>query len=120
MSFTSTMFDDLILELGELATLRDEALRCPEIASSPAVADAVQALSEAVVAMTRAALRDGSAPEVALARIALTRAQRVFGPVSALLARVREAADRPAPYPGSTASPIQRRIERGDPPPWTR
>ena len=89
MSFTTTMFDDLILELGELATLRDDALRHPEIARKPAVEEAVQSLAEAVTAMTRAALVDGSAPEMALARIALSRAQRLFGPVNALLTDAR-------------------------------
>jgi hypothetical protein len=44
MSFTTTMFDELILELGELATLRDEALRHPEIAASPALFGPVNAL----------------------------------------------------------------------------
>jgi len=47
MSFTTTMFDELILELGELATLRDEALRQPEIAASPAVKEAVPSGSSA-------------------------------------------------------------------------
>jgi len=51
MSFTTTMFDELILELGELATLRDEALRHPEIAASPALKEAVPSLAEAVTAI---------------------------------------------------------------------
>jgi arsenate reductase len=91
MSFTTTMFDELILELGELATMRDEALRRREIAASATVKEAVDALSEAVAAMARAALRDGAVPEVAAARIALSRAQRLFGPVGVLLAEPRAA-----------------------------
>lgn len=94
MSFTTTTFDELILELGELATMRDDALRRPQIASSPALKEAVQALSEAVTAMARAALSEGSVPEVALARIALSRAQRLFCPVSAMLADARAAEER--------------------------
>ena len=119
MSFTTTMFDDLILELGELATLRDDALRHPEIARKPAVEEAVQSLAEAVTAMTRAALVDGSAPEMALARIALSRAQRLFGPVNALLTDARADAERRAAASGSPASSIQTRMRFREPPPWT-
>jgi len=54
---------------GELATLRDEALRTRD-AASPALKEAVQSLAETVTAMASAALADGSAPEMALARIA--------------------------------------------------
>ena len=89
MSFKTTMFDELILELGELATMRDDALRRPEMAASPAVKEAVQVLTEAVTAMARAALADGGAPEIALARVALSRAQRLFCPVHAMLAEAR-------------------------------
>lgn len=89
MSFTTTMFDELILELGELATMRDDALRRPELAASPAVKEATQALAEAVTAMARAALAEGGAPEIALARISLSRAQRLFCPVNAMLAEAR-------------------------------
>jgi hypothetical protein len=106
MSFTTTMFDELILELGELATMRDEALRRPEIATSPTVKEAVDALSTAVVAMARAALRDGAVTEVATARVALSRAQRLFGPVGALLAEPKAAE--------------QERMGRGETPRWTR
>jgi hypothetical protein len=101
MSFTTTMFDELVLELGELATMRDDALRRPEIAASPAVRDAVQALAEAVTAMARAALSDRGVPEVALARIALSRAQRLFCPVNAMLAGARAAEERSPTAAGS-------------------
>ena len=162
MSFTTTTFDELILELGELATMRDDALRRPQIASSPALKEAVQALSEAVAVMVRTPpiasdavqrtgvsmspeavvsrtlaypqpgtnllnirvtdtdpevaqalangladafvnqvtqfervkLSEGSVPEFALARIALSRAQRLFCPVSAMLADARAAEER--------------------------
>ena len=90
MSFTTTMFDELILELGELATMRDDALGRPEMAATPVVKEAVQALSEAVTAMACAALAEGGVPEVALARIALSRAQRLFCPVNAMLADARD------------------------------
>jgi len=90
MSFTTTTFDELILELGELATMRDDALRRPEMAATPAVKEAVQALAEAVAAMARAALAEGGVPEIALARIALSRAQRLFCPVNAMLADARD------------------------------
>jgi hypothetical protein len=100
MSFTTTMFDELILELGELATMRDDARRRPEIAASPALKDAVEALTDAVAAMARAALAEGSVPEVALARIALSRAQRLFFPVSAMLADARAEEER-APAGGA-------------------
>ena len=119
MSFTTTMFDVLILELGELAALRDEALRHPEIAASPALKEAVPSLAEAVTAMAAAALADGSAPEVALARIALSRAQRLFGPVNALLTDARAEAERRTSTPGSPASSIQTRMRSKEPPPWT-
>ena len=94
MSFTTAMFDELILELGELATMRDDAQRRPEIAASPALKEAVEALTGAVTAMARAALAEGGVPEVALARIALSRAQRLFCPVSAMLADARAAEER--------------------------
>ena len=119
MSCTTTMFDELILELGELATLRDDALRHPEIAASPVLKEAVQSLAEAVTAMAAAALADGGVPEVALARIALGRAQRLFGPVNALLADARAEAERRASTLGSPASTIQARIHFREPPPWT-
>jgi hypothetical protein len=106
MSFTTTMFDELILELGELASMRDEALRRPDIAASATVRKAVDAMAEAVTAMARAALRDGAVPEVAAARIALSRAQRLFSPVGELLAAAR-AAER-------------ERMGVGEVPPWTR
>ena len=120
MSFTTTMFDELILELGELATLRDEALRQSAIAASPAMKEAVQSLAEAVTAIGRAALADGSVPEMALARIALSRAQRLFGPVSGLLAEARAEAERRASARGSSASTVEAGIGWRDPPPWTR
>ena len=94
MSFTTTMFDELILELGELATMRDDAQHRPELASLPAVKEATQALAEAVTAMAQAALAEGGAPEIALARIALSRAQRLFCPVNAILAEARAAQER--------------------------
>jgi hypothetical protein len=119
MSFTTTMFDDLILELGELATLRDGARRHPEIAGTPAVEEAVQSLAEAVTAMARAALVDGSAPEMARARIALSRAQRLFGPVIALLTDARAEAERRAAASGSPACSIRTRMRFREPPPWT-
>jgi hypothetical protein len=106
MCFATTMFDELILELGELATMRDEALGRPEIAASPPVTEAVDALAPAVAAMARAALRDAAVPEVAAARIALSRAQRLFSPVGELLAAAR-AAER-------------ERMGVGEAPPWTR
>ena len=112
MSFTTTMFDDLILELGELATMRDDALRRPQIAASPAVKEAVQALTEAVTAMARAALAETSVPEVALARIALSRAQRLFCPVSALLAEARAAEDGSGAAGAPLAPPRSRRAGR--------
>jgi hypothetical protein len=119
MSFTTTMFDDLILELGELATLRDEALRHPEIAASPVLKDAMPSLAEAVTAMAAAALADGGVPEVALARIALSRAQRLFGPVNALVVDARAEAERRVATLGSPASTIRERIRFREPPPWT-
>jgi hypothetical protein len=119
MSFTTTMFDDLILEVGELATLREEALRHAEMAASPALKEAVQSLAEAVTAMAAAALADGSAPQVALARVALSRAQRLFGPVNAVLTEARAEAERRAPTSGSPASSIQTRMRFREPPPWT-
>ena len=94
MNFTTTTFDELILELGELATMRDDAQRRPELASLPAVKEATQALAEAVTAMAQAALAEGGVPEIALARIALSRAQRLFCPVSAMLAEARAAQER--------------------------
>jgi hypothetical protein len=112
MSFTTPMFDELILELGELATIRDEALRRPEMAASPVVKAAVQSLAEAVTAMARAALAEGGVPEIALARIALSRAQRLFCPVSARLADVRAAEDRSA-APGSPAARVLSRFGVG-------
>jgi hypothetical protein len=117
MSFTTTMFDELILELGELATLRDEALRHPEIAASPGLKEAAQLLTEAVTAIAAAALADGGVPEVALARIALSRAQRLFGPVNALVADARAEAERRAATQGSPASTIQTRMRFREPPP---
>ena len=119
MSFTTTMFDELILELGELATLRDEALRHPEIAASPGLKEAAQLLTEAVTAIAAAALADGGVPEVARARIALSRAQRLFGPVNALVVDARAEAERRAATLGSPASTIQTRMRFREPPPWT-
>jgi hypothetical protein len=118
MSFTTTMFDELILELGELATLRDEALRHPEIAASPALKEAVPSLAEAVTAIA-AALADGGVPEVARARIALSRAQRLFGPVNAFVVDARAEAERRAATLGSPASTIQTRMRFREPPSWT-
>jgi hypothetical protein len=92
MSFTTILFDELLCDLGELATLRDEALRRPEIARSPAMTDALEALAEVVPAVARAALSGGAVSEVASARDALTRAQRRFGPIAALLAEGRPVA----------------------------
>ena len=86
MSFTTILFDELICELGELASLRDEAFRRPDIARSATMTEALEALAEVVPAVARAALSGGGVSEVAAARAALTRAQRRFGPVAALLA----------------------------------
>jgi len=86
MSFTTILFDELICELGELANLRDEAFRRPDIAGSPAMTEALDAMAEVVPAVARAALSGGAVSGVAAARDALTRAQRRFGPIAALLA----------------------------------
>lgn len=102
-----------------MATLRDDALRHAEIAAAPAVKEAVESLAEAVTAMARAALADGSVPEMARARIALSRAQRLFGPVNALLTDARAEAERGAAASGSPSSSIRMRMRFREPPPWT-
>ena len=72
-----------------------------------------------VTAIAAAALADGGVPQVALARIALSRAQRLFGPVNALLTDARADAERRAAASGSPASSIRTRMRFREPPPWT-
>ncbi len=72
-----------------------------------------------VTAIAAAALADGGVPQVALARIALSRAQRLFGPVNTLVVDARAEAERRAATLGSPAPTIQARIRFREPPPWT-
>ena len=88
MSFPSLLFDQLIRELGEMVSVRDQALRRPELTTSAAVTAALEALKDAVVAVGEVAQVGDREAEVATARRALGRARVLFGEVTRLLRSV--------------------------------
>ena len=82
MSFPSVLFDLMIRELGELVSLRNAALARPEIAKTPSLAEALEALKNAVSAVGHVASATGDrAPEVGAAQVALAEARRAFAAV---------------------------------------
>lgn len=103
----------MIRELGELVQLRDQALRQPEIATSPHTAAALQALKHAVSAVGHVAEVGDRPAEVHEARRALADARRLFADAAKLFREAPRPTDqRPDPGPPGT-----RLTQRGTAPP---
>jgi hypothetical protein len=109
MTFPSVLFDQMIRELGELVSIRNAALTRPEIAATPSVAAAFEALKEAVIAVGRVASAPGGrAPELDQAQAALARARRAFAAAQPIWPDSRHDAGWDA-SPASSGTEVRRR-----------
>jgi hypothetical protein len=92
MSFPAALYEAFIQDLGSLIRLRDQALDHAEIAHSPETAVAIRALADAVKAVGDAVVAGDSEREIRAAQDTLALARRQFeGLRRLLLARGRAA-----------------------------